>query len=62
MGLEPSGWASKGGLAIFDYSEPSEHWLKLSYTRRVFLASALGVLNRITLNTSSSFFYVALGS
>jgi hypothetical protein len=25
MDLGPSGWCSKGGLAIFDCSEPSEH-------------------------------------
>ncbi len=33
----------KGGLAVFDYSEPSEHEFQLSYTRRVNLASAGGV-------------------
>ncbi len=42
-GVGPSGWCAKGGLSIFDCSESSEHWLELSYTRRVDLASAFGV-------------------
>jgi hypothetical protein len=41
---------------------PASIRFQLSYMRRVNLANAIGVLNRITPNTLSSFFCVVLDS